>query len=68
MDMENKDEQQAPEQETPSPDRSQLNPVENFYERFRDVPLRYIDRFIALCVAALLLIVVLGMLDGRGFF
>ena len=29
------------------PDRSQLNAFENFYEKFRKVPLKYIDVFIA---------------------
>ena len=28
------------------PDRSQLNAFENFYEKFRKVPLKYIDVFI----------------------
>ena len=35
------------------PDHSQLNAFENFYEKFRKVPLKYIDVFIGVCVAAL---------------
>ena len=45
------------------PDRSQLNAVENFYENFRKVPLKYLDLFIGLCVAALVIVFVLGILN-----
>ena len=57
-----------PEQAPPRPDPNDLYPVERFYERFRDVPLRRIDLFIGLCVAALVLVVAVGVLDGQGFF
>lgn len=46
--------------------RAPQNAVENFYERFRDVPLRNLDIFIGLCFAALVLVVVLGALKGNG--
>ena len=46
------------------PDHSQLNAFENFYEKFRKVPLKYIDVFIGVCVAALVIVV----LVGRSFF
>lgn len=48
------------------PDRSQLNAFENFYENFRKVPLKYIDIFIGVCVAALVIVVLLGILKSRG--
>ena len=54
------------ESEETRPDRSQLNAVENFYERFRGVPIRYLVIFIGICAAAFVLVVVLGMLKGRG--
>ena len=48
------------------PDRSQLNAFENFYENFRKVPLKYIDVFIGVCVAALVIVVLIGILNSRG--
>ena len=56
------------EKETKDPrrDPSQLNAIEKLYEKFRGVPLKYIDIFIGVCAAAFLAVVVLGMLKGRG--
>lgn len=48
------------------PDPSQLNAVENFYERFRGVDLKHLDMFIGGCAAAFVLVVILGMLKGWG--
>ena len=48
------------------PDRSQLNAFENFYEKFRKVPLKYIDIFIGVCVAALVIVVLVGILNSKG--
>ena len=48
------------------PDRSQLNAFENFYEKFRKVPLKYIDVFIGVCVAALVIVVLVGILKSKG--
>ena len=45
------------------PDRSQLNAFDNFYENFRRVPLKYLDIFIGLCVAALVGVIALGILN-----
>ena len=45
------------------PDRSQLNAFESFYENFRRVPLKYLDIFIGLCVAALVGVIALGILN-----
>ena len=45
------------------PDRSQLNAFENFYENFRRVPLKYLDIFIGLCVAALVGVIALGVMN-----
>ena len=47
-------------------DPSPLNAIEKFYEKFRGVPLKYIDIFIGVCVAVFLIVVILGMLRGRG--
>ena len=58
----------APETESARPDRSQLNAFENFYEKFRKVPLKYIDIFIGVCVAALVSVVLVGILKSKGFF
>lgn len=44
-------------------DRSQRNAFENFYENFRKVPLKYIDRFIVVCVIALVLVIALGIIN-----
>ena len=56
------------EKKEPAPHRdpSQLNAIEKFYEKFRGVPLKYIDIFIGVCVAVFLIVVILGMLRGRG--
>ena len=48
------------------PDRSQRNAFENFYEKFRKVPLKYIDIFIGVCVAALVIVVLVGILKSKG--
>ncbi|WP_294715024.1 hypothetical protein [uncultured Gemmiger sp.] len=61
---------QAPEKpeekEDAHPDRSQLNAFENFYEKFSKVPLKYIDIFIGVCVAALVIVVLVGILKSKG--
>ena len=57
---------ETPEQKSERPDRSQLNAFENFYENFRKVPLKYIDVFIGVCVAALVIVVLVGILKSKG--
>ena len=56
------------EKETKDPrrDPSQLNAIEKLYEKFRGVPLKYIDIFIGLCAAAFFAVGILGMLKERG--
>ena len=54
------------EKKDPRRDPSQLNAIEKLYEKFRGVPLKYIDIFIGLCAAAFFAVVILGMLKGRG--
>ena len=56
------------EKETKDPrrDPSQLNAIEKLYEKFRGVPLKYIDIFIGLCAEAFFAVVILGMLKERG--
>ena len=58
----------APETEPVRPDRSQLNAFENFYENFRKVPLKYIDIFIGVCITALVVVILIGILKSKGFF
>ncbi|WP_455501439.1 hypothetical protein [Gemmiger sp.] len=61
------EEKMTPETEANTrPDHSQLNAFENFYERFRKVPLKYIDIFIGVCVAALVIVVLVGVLKSKG--
>lgn len=62
------EEKRAPETNAADtrPDRSQLNAFENFYENFRKVPLKYIDIFIGVCVAALVIVVLVGILKSKG--
>ena len=48
------------------PYRIQLNAFENFYENFRKVPLKYIDIFIGVCVAALVIVVLVGIIKSKG--
>ena len=43
-----------------------MNAFENFYEKFRKVPLKYIDIFIGVCVAALVIVVLVGILKSKG--
>ena len=57
MENEKKDSRRAP---------SQLNAIEKLYEKFRGVPLKYIDSFIGVCAAAFVAVVILGMLKERG--
>lgn len=65
---------QVPSPEAPDSPDTQENPsrqrtgMENFYEHFRGVPLKYLDIFIGICVAALILFIVLGFLKGHGYF
>ena len=54
------------EKKDPRRDPSQLNAIEKLYEKFRGVPLKYIDIFIGLCAAAFFAVVILGMLKERG--
>ena len=54
------------EKKDPRRDPSQLTAIEKLYEKFRGVPLKYIDIFIGLCAAAFFAVVILGMLKERG--
>ena len=62
MDNKEKLPENNPQQHMPA------NSVQEFYERFRGVPLKKIDMFIGICIAAIVLVVIIGMLDSRGFF
>ena len=54
------------EKKDPRRDPSQLNAIEKLYEKFRGVPLKYIDIFIGLCASAFFAVVILGVLKERG--
>ncbi len=54
------------EEEPQRPEAGQLNAFERIYEHFRKVPLRYLDIFIWLCVAALIIVVAVGVLKAKG--
>ena len=56
------DEEKRPEKRERR-DKSELNAFENLYENFRNVPLKYLDIFIGVCVAALVLVIALGILN-----
>lgn len=47
----------------PRTDRSQRNAFENFYEHFRNVPLKYIDIFIGVCAVALVAVIAAGIIN-----
>ena len=49
-----------------SPDAGQLNAFERIYEHFRGVPVKYLDIFIWVCVAALVIVVAVGVLKAKG--
>ena len=65
--MDNNKNEELLEQKEPI-DMSQLNAVERFYERFRGVSLKKLDIFIACCIIGIVLTIVIGTLDARGFF
>lgn len=44
----------------------ELNAVEKFYENFRGIPLKYLDIFIAACLAGFVITVVVGILRAKG--
>ena len=50
------------------PVRRQLKSYDNLYEKFSkgQVPLKYIDIFIGVCVAALVIVVLVGILKSKG--
>lgn len=42
--------------------------VEGIYDKLDGVPIKYIDIFIGICCVAFVVVVILGMLHGRGVF
>ena len=42
------------------------SPLEPVYQNFQEVPVKYVDIFIGLCFAALVLVLVVGILKGNG--
>ena len=55
-------------EETGEPERPQSlmnHALGGFYDRFRNVPLKYFDIFIGLCIAAIVLVLAVGVLQAR---
>ena len=55
------------EQDKPVEETGPRNGKEQFYENFSGIPLKYLDLFIGICVAALILLIVVGVLRGGKF-
>ena len=69
--MEEKRGEQTPEQQLEQPERqrpdpSQLNAIEKVYENFRGITPKHLDIFIGCCIAALVLVILIGALKGNG--
>lgn len=64
MDEPNKGPEGKPEEAGGS---GQPKGLEHVYQNFKGVPVKYVDIFIWLCVAALVLVLVVGVLKGNGF-
>ncbi len=39
--------------------------LEGFYEHFQGMPIRYLDRFIAACIVALIVVIAVGVLKAH---
>lgn len=61
------EEKQNEEQSKPVEKAGPSNGKEEFYENFSGVPLKYLDIFIGVCVAAFILLIVVGVLRGGKF-
>ena len=60
--------QEKSERQDMLPGESQpLRGKEKIYEHFRGVPLKALDVFIGLCIAAFIAVVVIGVLQGSRF-
>lgn len=55
------------EQNKPADKTGPRNGKERFYENFSGIPLKYLDIFIGVCVAAFILLIVVGVLRGGKF-
>lgn len=66
--MEEKKEDRPRETGQPEPYKPSMfsNVFRDFYDLFRNVPLRAFDIFIGLCIAAILILIVVGTLQARG--
>ena len=53
--------QESPDEAPPRPKR----PIERFYDKFEGVPLKALDIFIGILIAAFIILVVLGYLKGH---
>ena len=59
---ENRELEPVPEEtQAPGPGAGQLNAFERIYEHFRGVPVKYLDIFIWVCAAVLIIVVAVGM-------
>lgn len=51
-------------QTEPAPERPKGG-LDGFYENFRHIPLKYIDRFIGVCVVLLVAVIVFGIVQAK---
>lgn len=61
------DEEKQKAESLPSESARPLRGKEKFYEHFRGVPLKALDIFIGLCIAAFFLVIAVGVLQGGKF-
>lgn len=59
-------EKKGPEEDQERPQSLMHHAFGGFYEKFRGVPLKYLDIFIWLCIAAIAVVLIVGVLQGRG--
>lgn len=66
--MEEKNQDRTRENGQPKPYQPSMfaNLFHGFYDKFQNVPLRAFDIFIGLCIAAIVVLIVVGMLQSRG--
>lgn len=65
--MDQKTDNREEKQSTPAESQGPRNGKEKFYENFSGIPVKYLDIFIGICIAALILLIVVGVARGGKF-